>query len=198
MRKMVIQSLMTVAVAALAIPSADALPIGETHTITGSGLGSVGYTAFTVTSAGTFDIFTQGPTIDPQLYLFADGDDNGILGNAALDSFIATDDDDCSFAQCGPAGAFSNSLIDEITLGPGAYIAAVSDFFFSEVAARAGSNSNNLTGNVDIVIAAGSSDTGSAEAVLRTSVPEPASTAMLGLGLFATGLLVRRRFKKTK
>ncbi|MGI9421015.1 MAG: DVUA0089 family protein [Geminicoccaceae bacterium] len=184
-------------VATWSLSGAQALPISQTHTITGSGPGSVGFTAFTVTSAGIFDIFTEGPTIDPQLYLFEDGDANGVLGSAALDPFLATNDDGCSFAQCGPAGAFSNSLINEIALAAGTYIAAVSDFSFTAGEARSGLNTNNLTGDVNIVIAAGSTDSGSAAAVLSTAVPEPASTAMLGLGLLAAGLMLRQRSRQS-
>lgn len=196
MRKMLSKSFISVAFAMMVMNTAQALPISETHTITASGVGSVGYTTFSVTSAGNFDIFTQGPTTDPQLFLFQDGDANGILGSAALDPFIATDDDGCPDTQCGPAGSFSNSLIDEIALGIGNYIAAVSDFGFDEGEARAGNNINNLIGDIDIVIAAGSTDAGGAEAVLTTTVPEPGSLAMLGFGLLAGGLMVNRRRKR--
>ena len=100
--------------------SARALPISETHTITASGPGSVGYTLFDVTTAGIFDIFTMGPTIDPVLYLFTDD------GSLDLADLLASNDDGCSVAQCGPAGSFSNSLIDEILHQVPSYAAQIS------------------------------------------------------------------------
>jgi hypothetical protein len=47
----------------------------DAHNITASGVGSVGYTSFSVTSAGNFRFYTMGPTIDPFLYLANDDGD---------------------------------------------------------------------------------------------------------------------------
>ena len=158
--------------------------IHDMHDITASGEGSVGYTRFEVTTAGIFDIFTMGPTIDPVLYLF---EDDGTLDNA---NFIADNDDGCPTSLCGPAGAFSNSLINEISLDVGFYIAAVSDYGFDRSEAISGFNTNSLTGQVAIVVRAGETDTAGARAVL---VPEPSSIALIGLALLGFAGLRRQR-----
>lgn len=171
--------------------SANAALITETHDITASGAGSVGYTYFDVTTAGNFDIYTMGPSIDSVLYLFQN---DGSLDSGDL---ISLNDDSCSTSQCGPSGSFSNALIDEIFLNIGSYIAAISDFGFSTSAAVNGLNNNDRTGLAAIVVDAGSTDTYGAAAKLSNASPvsEPGSLALLGLG--ALGLATVRR-KLTK
>ena len=171
--------------------SVNAALITETHNITASGAGSVGYTYFDVTTAGNFDIYTMGPTIDPVLYLFHN---DGTLDSA---DFIASNDDSCSSSQCGLAGSFSNSLIDEFFLSVGSYIAAISDFGFTQSEAISGLNSNNLTGLASIVVAVGDTDTSGASARLSnaTSVSEPGTLALLGLGLIGLATVRRQSAK---
>lgn len=166
--------------------SANAALINDQHNILASGEGSVGYTAFEVTVSGLFDVYTMGPTIDPQLYLFSD---DGLLDTT---DFITSNDDSCPTALCGPAGAFSNSLINNIFLDVGFYIAAISDFSFSLDEAISGLNINNRTGLASIVI-----DTADDSSFATQNTPNsvaavnaPASIALL----FASfGLLLFRR-----
>ncbi|WP_419904078.1 hypothetical protein [Kiloniella sp.] len=95
--------------------------------------GSVQYVSFTLTEPTAVKIETDGPTIDPQIYLLEDD------GERSLDDILATDDDDGP-----PAGSWYNSIIetgDEIgILPPGDYIVAVSDFHLSEDEAVSGVN----------------------------------------------------------
>ena len=123
--------------------------VTETVTIAGPNLpGSVQYVYFTLTEPTAVTIFTDGPTIDPQIYLFVDD------GSLDLGDVLATDDDDGS-----PAGSFSNSIIntgDEIGILPaGNYVIAVSDFQLTAAEAVAGLNdSSNLTGDVTVTVLA--------------------------------------------
>lgn len=150
----------------------------DAHNITASGVGSVGYTSFSVTSAGNFRFYTMGPTIDPFLYL---ANDDGALTE---DDIITYDDDSCSNTLCGTAGAFSNSLID-IALGSGDYILGISNFYFSSSEFISGINTNDLTGIANIVIStAGISDPGTFSAGANiTATPLPAAVWLMGSGL---------------
>lgn len=94
--------------------------VEQTHTITTEAGETIGYTYFTVTEAGTVTITTDGPTIDPNMYLlYNDGD-------ISSDDIIAYNDDGWT-----PAGAWYNSMIS-VYLEPGQYIIAVSDYQLSE------------------------------------------------------------------
>ena len=152
----------------------------DAHNITATGVGSVGYTSFSVTSAGNFRFYTMGPTIDPFLYLANDD------GDLTQDDIITHDDDGCYGLDtlCGPAGSFSNSLID-IALGSGDYILGISDYTFSSSEFISGINTNDLTGVANIVISTvGISDPGTFSAGANiTATPLPAAVWLMGSGL---------------
>ena len=121
-----------------------------TRTVETSGAeGSVQYVYFTITDNTNITITTDGPTIDPKMYLFVDD------GNLTVDDFLAVDDDDGL-----PAGDHENSIInsgDEIgMLPPGNYIVAVADYNISTNEAVDGINDSSSlgirTGDVGITI----------------------------------------------
>ena len=73
---------------------AAASTLSATHRLTQSGaVASVSTLHFQVTQAGLFDIYTDGPTIGPVLYLIADRDGNGAID--ASDPLIARNKDSC-------------------------------------------------------------------------------------------------------
>ncbi|MBF7074926.1 DVUA0089 family protein [Glaciecola sp. MH2013] len=164
--------------------SSHAALISQSHDITASGEGSIGYTFFEVTESGVFDIYTMGPTIDPVLFLFIDD------GDLSTDDFIETNDDGCSSSVCGPSGAFNNSLISEISLSIGFYVAAISDFGFSTSEAISGLNINDRTGLAFIVVDTGTEGLGNAR---LTSVNAP--QVVLFFALFLP-LLFASKFKR--
>jgi uncharacterized protein with beta-barrel porin domain len=138
----------------------------QVFNITESGQGSIGYLPFTLSSAMPVDIATSGPTIDPEIYLFS--------GTGNFTSSIAGDDDGCDQIDCGAAGINPeyNSLINDMSLSPGTYTVAVSDFSFSESDAILGTKVNDATGEVlvmvgdsDMIIPGTGTGTGSARLV---------------------------------
>jgi len=121
-----------------------------TVTVTGSGdAGSVQYVFFTLTEPTAVTITTDGPTIDPHMFLFVDD------GSLDAGDVLAEDDDDGL-----PAGLFSNAVIetgDEIGVLPaGNYIIAVGDFELTLAEAVAGFNDSSSfgsqTGDVTVTV----------------------------------------------
>ncbi|WP_281018759.1 FecR domain-containing protein [Minwuia sp. IMCC3077] len=97
------------------------------------GEGSVQFIFFTLSAETAITITTDGPTTDPEIFLFNDD------GSLDAEDFLASDDDDGL-----PAGSFSNAIIntgDEIgNLPAGDYVLAVSDFSLDLDEAVAGIN----------------------------------------------------------
>lgn len=133
--------------------------------------GSVGYVYFTIDADTAISITTDGPTIDPNMYLFVND------GSFDVGDQLAYDDDDGA-----SAGSYRNSIIntdDELgaVLPAGSYIIAVGDFYLSPLEAVSGiSNSSSIgdrSGDVDIII----------EAVSAT-VTVTDSTGIAGIAFF--------------
>ena len=152
----------------------------------------INYLTFEVVAGGTFRLFTNGPTVDPMLFLLQGSPDS-------FGSILASNDDGCPTALCGQAGSFYNSLIT-IDLVPGVYTAAGTDLtiFNSgswETHLRTGVNPG-LRADGPFTVSV-TSEQGVAFASDVTTTPEPATVALLGTGLLGVGLVARRRARKS-
>jgi hypothetical protein len=174
----------------IATSSANASLFTETHSITTSGEGSIGFTHFEVTDAGYFSFYTLDPTFDSMLVLFRD---DGIL---SPDDFLATDDDSCTDAVCGPADEHLNALIENRFLNIGHYFLATAENL-SAFEVLIGSTFNWEISDITVVAEIGSLDTGSANAMLGepAEAPEPSSLALMCLGLFGLAGWARKKRK---
>ena len=174
------------AVAALAsIGSAHANVITQDLTLTASGPGSVGYFAFSVSSASQVTSFTSsvlgtGGTapFDPVLGLFRN---DGVLDAS---DFIASNDDGCPVSTCGPAVSFFNAII-VTNLTAGNYLLAVGDFPFTLAEVLSGQSANARFGPIRLTVS-------SPDNVLTSQVPLPGTAALFGLGLVGLAGLARR------
>lgn len=173
----------TIAAVTFCGAQAHALTIADqTFSITANGQNSTGELAFEITQAGTYELYTMGPTIDPVLYLFEDDNGNGNVN--PKDAFVAFDDDSCPDSFCGTAGSYYNSYFEKF-LSVGDYIAVVGDWPLTESAARTGVNNNSLVGDVRVVVSQVS------------TVPVPASLPLLAGALGAFGFLRRKKKQQT-
>ena len=144
----------------------------------------VNYLQFEVTTAGSFTALTRAPLFDGYLYLFA-----GPQGALATGSgYIERNDDGCPGSICGPS-AWANSIFT-VSLNPGVYTLAGSDFYLDETEARSGINDIRTTGEFTIEL---SSQQGVAIVSDVTTTPEPATVALLGTGLLGVGIVGARR-----
>ncbi|MEW8292396.1 MAG: DVUA0089 family protein [Candidatus Thiodiazotropha endolucinida] len=147
--------------------------IHTTGSITANGEGSVAYTLFDQNAPGWTGIYVNSWDFDTYVYLF---ESDGYLDSS---DYITRNDD---------GGLGLNSFIGRV-LNAGSYILAVSDYYLSLSEALSGYNSNNYYGDYSLTIASRAH-----VGFPTSSVPEPTTLSLLGLGLLGAGLF-RRRMK---
>lgn len=162
---------------------------------------SVDYWSFDVETYGTVTIDTLSMDyfdyyMDPYIYLFSDD------GDLSSDDYIAQNDDSYETYDDGSVHGFDSYL--SMNLSAGAYVLAISAYFFGTDAAVSGINDETsypdcsaaVTGPCDhadyqITFSGVSSVTGGS-VVPTTPVPLPPAAALLGGAVFGLGAL--RRF----
>ncbi|MES9833977.1 MAG: DVUA0089 family protein [Candidatus Thiodiazotropha sp. DIVDIV] len=148
--------------------------ITSTGSISHYGAGSVSYTLFDQDARARTRISVNSASFDTQIFLF---ENDGILNGS---DFVSHNDD---------GGPGLNSLIDRI-LNAGSYILAVSDFPLSFSEAISGFNYNNRYGSYNLRINSAANVGFSSDV---SSVPEPTTLSLLGLGLL--GVRLSQRFR---
>ncbi len=180
-----IRSLAALAAAVLlAAPAAQAQTnLSETTYLSNEGGPRVATLTFEVLSTGSFTMFTMAPHVDPNLWLF-----QGAVGS--LGTALAYDDDSCGSAFCGPSGSYSNSIFTR-TLDAGIYTLVGGSHSLDEGEARSGNANLTYEGDFTLRVV---SDQGVATSAAST-VPEPATYALMGTGLLGLAGVAHRRRK---
>ena len=178
-----IRTLAALAAAVLfAAPAAQAQTnLSQTTYLTNEGGPRVATLTFEVLSTGSFTMFTMAPHVDANLWLF-----EGALGS--LGTALQYDDDSCGFALCGPSGSYANSVFTR-TLDAGTYTLVGGSHSLDESEARTGNASLTYDGDFTLRVI---SDEGVASSAAST-VPEPATYALMGTGLLGLAGVARRR-----
>jgi hypothetical protein len=169
----------TVLLAGASLANASVIVTGSIDT--GS---EVDYVSFSMASAGSLEINVfargfNGSQLDSYLYLYQP-DVSGAL--------VARNDDFYSTAAYADGSTSSLDSYMNLVLAAGNYTLAIGDYFLSDADARDGFNDGNA--NDTSVGAYQITFTGNG---FTTSVSEPASFALLGLGLLGLGAVRKKK-----